>query len=142
MRKFILASLVVFATLSVFIACKKDGNDPTKENPTPNTPAKSVTDMLTGGNIRKWQIVSRSINGKPMTLDTCYMESRMVFIKAGNKFIMDEGTSCHAPNEFGTWALSNNDKTLTLNFQFAIEASDTVIESGQNLLDIITLSDA
>src|SRR5690349_4988528 len=119
MRKFILTSLILgTTTLAVLTGCKKDDSSSGSGG---GGSSKSTTDMITGGNTRKWKQVSETVNGTPVTQDPCDNDDRAIFTKSGNAFTLDFGTMhCDSDetNLTGTWALSNSDKTLTLNVTY------------------------
>lgn len=136
MKKFIFSSFLLSTiTCFVFTGCKKDDNGSGGSGGT----SKSTTDMLTGGSTRKWKQVSELHNGSPITQDPCDQDDRYIFTKSGNVFTLDYGTthcdSAEANNLTGTWALSNNDKSLTLNASYM---GTPVTES----LQIVSISDS
>ena len=95
--------LALFAGSLFFAACKKDSD------------SKSASDIITGGSTKSWKIQSRKIDNVASTIDSCDADDVMTFTKSGNTFASDPGTkTCGDIPISGTWALSNDDKTVTV----------------------------
>lgn len=94
--------LLLLSTTIIF-ACSKDEE------------SKSATDLLTGGSAKSWRIQSRTFNGTLDPIDSCEADDFLTFNKSGNTFTDNPGNiTCGASVSSGTWALSNNNKVLTM----------------------------
>ncbi len=104
MKNLKLLAIAMLAFTLSFTSCKDDDE------------SKSATDMLTGGSTRSWKEQSKTVNGVAKAIDTCDADDKTTFTKSGNTFAFDPGTvKCGSTAFAGTWALSNGDKTLTIN---------------------------
>lgn len=95
--------LTFLLSTSLLISCSKDEE------------SKSATDLLTGGSSKSWRVESRTFNGTLDPIDSCEADDFLTFNKSGNTFTDNPGNiTCGASVSSGTWALSNNDKVLTM----------------------------
>lgn len=96
-------SLFIALTLFVFLlsSCKKDE-------------AKSRSEMLTGA---KWKVSSQKLNGVVEPLEDCSKDDFMIFASGGKCTFNPGANKCYSDEviETGTWSLSSDEKSFTLN---------------------------
>ncbi len=116
---FALACFCSFLAVTTFTSCKKD-------------PLETNKDLLQD---KKWKLTAISFNGVDQlaSLSACEKDNTETF-KADGNWTGDEGaTKCKSTDPqtvtFGTWALSNEGKTLTTTETSSKEVSaETIIE--------------
>jgi hypothetical protein len=133
---FALACFCSFLAITTFTSCKKD-------------PLETNKDLLQD---KKWKLTALTFNGADafVKLDACAKDDTETY-KADGSWIGDEGaTKCKSTDPqtetFGTWALSNEGKTLTSTNTASKEvttatvkeltATTLVTESTESLLGI------
>lgn len=103
---------VLLAGMACLNACKK------KEDPAPST-----KELLASTSSKKWKITSITVGNQPFLEsifpEACTRDNLFVFY-TDNKLVIEEGaTKCNSSDPStvaqGTWRLSTDEKTLTLN---------------------------